>query len=42
MRLFMDKYIEFLDKHSYKLIIFTTVIVALLSISLKNITFPYN
>jgi len=35
----MQNYIDFLDKHKYKIIIFTTLIVALLSISLKNLAF---
>jgi len=35
----MKNYINFLDKHKYKIIIFTTIIVALLSISLKNLAF---
>ena len=35
----MQNYINFLDKYKYKIIIFTTIIVALLSISLKNLAF---
>ena len=35
----MQTYINFLDKHKYKIIIFTTLVVALLSISLKNLAF---
>jgi len=35
----MQNYIEFLDKHKYKIIIFSTLIVALLSISLKDLAY---
>ena len=35
----MQKYIEFLDNQKYKIIIFTTLIVALLSISLKDLAY---
>lgn len=35
----MDKYIKFLDKQKYKIILLTTLIVALLSISLKDIAY---
>ncbi len=35
----MNKYIDFIDKQKYKVIIFFTLIVALLSISLKDIAF---
>lgn len=35
----MDKYIEFLDKQKYKIIVLSTLIVALLSISLKDIAY---
>jgi len=35
----MDKYIEFLDKQKYKIILLTTLVVALLSISLKDIAY---
>jgi len=35
----MEQYINFLDKQKYKIIILTTLIVALLSISLKDIAF---
>ncbi|MBU1218005.1 MMPL family transporter [bacterium] len=35
----MDKYIEFLNKQKYKIIVLTTLMVALLSISLKDIAY---
>jgi len=35
----MNKYVDFLDKNKLKIIIFTTLLVALLSISLKNLAF---
>ena len=35
----MENYINFLDKHKLKLIIFTTLLVAIMSISLKDLAF---
>jgi predicted RND superfamily exporter protein len=35
----MERYIDFLDKYKIKLIIFTTIFVALLSISIKDLAF---
>ena len=35
----MEKYIDFLDKQKFKIIILTTIIIAILSISLKDIAF---
>ena len=35
----MEKYIDFLEKHKYKVILFTTIFVALFSISLKDIAY---
>ncbi len=38
----MDRYIDFLDRQKYKLIILTTLLVAVLSISLKDIAYEGN
>ena len=38
----MQNYINFLDKFKYKLIVFITILVALLSISLKNLAYEGN